>query len=123
LYKILPLRNGFGLMEERGNRNRFISLIFLDLFQHSLQKLHTVRHIVEIPKIILNKADPTTFILKDFNWNSFQICQIVDNEIIIGERTQIGFRAESFHGKYVYALVWHNENRERLNVRMLYMPS
>jgi hypothetical protein len=87
LIKIVPLKDRFGLLEEYGDTNSLISLISLDLSRYSLQKLHTVEYpTFDIP-VIINKADTTTFMLnlEIDNRRSSQICEIVDNTIIIGD--------------------------------------
>jgi hypothetical protein len=122
---IYPLKDGFGLLGEYGNGNYFISLIFLDIYRHTLRKLHTVEYPNIIIDIVVNEADPITFILNSriIDECSTRICKIVDKTIIIGERIQIGFHPKCFYGKFVYALNWPNEdeNDNGLDVRVLNM--
>jgi hypothetical protein len=109
LINIYPLKNGFGLLEERGNRTHFISLIFLDLPQRSLQKLYTVEcYIIDI---VINKADSTTFLLRHvIDRESFlQICKITDKKIVICDVIDIDFSPGYFYDRDIYALDWYEE--------------
>jgi hypothetical protein len=113
-------------MEEYGNQNSFISLIFLDISRHSLQKLHTIEYPAIVIQIIINKADPTTFILNYRNngrWSK-RIFKIVEETIIVGEivEIQIEMNPIFFHDKCVYSLKRiHGNGEYRINVRILYV--
>jgi hypothetical protein len=103
---IYSLKDGFGLLKERKLNNSFISLIFLDLTRGSLKKLHTLEYPYSID-IVVNKADPTTFILDNhinYNESFYQVCKIVDNTIIIGDVVNIGLYPDWFYDKCVYGL-------------------
>jgi hypothetical protein len=86
-----------------------------------LQKLHTVKYSTDDIQIIVDKANPTTFLLN--NEESKRICKTVDKKIIIGEIVEIDFHPACFYDKCVYFLKRENEEGENLDVRMLYLPS
>jgi hypothetical protein len=110
---IYPLNNGFGLLEEEGETSSFVSLIFLDLYRGSVQKLHTVEYLSNYIHVVINKADSTTFILNNRinDELSSQICKIVNDTIIFNNVVDIEFYPECFYGKYVYATEWTYEVR------------
>jgi hypothetical protein len=111
------------LLDERGHENSFISLIFLDLHQLSLQKLHTIEFSFRNVKIVVNKADLTTFILThnidDDDELYWRIGKIVDNAIIVEDMIKIDFTPEYFYDKCAYLTKWHNERGEYIKVRVL----
>jgi hypothetical protein len=119
---IYPLKDGFGLLEERASKDSFISLIFPNLCRGSLQKLQTVKYPSDWIKIIVNKADPTTFILNDLNNDeqSTRICKIVDKTIIIGDVVEIGFYPYCFYNKFVYGLNWYERDEDSVEVGFLF---
>jgi hypothetical protein len=104
LLDFYPVKDGFGLLKEKGEINSFISLIFLDLHRHCLKKLHTIEYQGDNIQIVVNKADPTTFILthRIADERSSRMCKIVDSAIIFKEVVEIDFSPECFYGKYVY---------------------
>jgi hypothetical protein len=116
LIEIYPLKDGFGLLNEEGDRNYSISLIFLDLYQHTLKKLHTVEYNTHDIEIIVNKADPTKFILSVGSYLDVYICKIVENRIIIGDRIEIDVCMNCFYGDNVYALDSYDSD-EHLEVK------
>jgi hypothetical protein len=121
LDNIHPLTNGFGLLSESDDFNSFISLIFLNLPQRSLQKLQTIEYPCNSIRIVVDKADPTAFLLKYHTrdqW-SLKICKIVDNTIIIGDVFQVGLYLDYFYDKCVYSLKDYDENGQSLKVRIL----
>jgi hypothetical protein len=95
------------LLKEYKSGNNCISLVFLDIRERSLQKLHTFEY--PTSTIFVNKADLNTFILT--NGEFIQICKVVDNTIIIGERIEIeiDLNPSCFYDKCVYALTWNDE--------------
>jgi hypothetical protein len=101
-------------LEEREDEKSFISLISLDIHQHILKKFHTIGYPIRNTKIVVNKTDPTTFILD--SEESTRICKIVDKTIIIDERVDIGFHPRLFYGNFVYALKLLDEYFRRLEV-------
>jgi hypothetical protein len=112
------------LLKEHGDGNSFISLIFLDLCERSLQKLYTVEYSSSDIDLLVNKADSTTFILDDpNNQEESKICKIVDKTIIIGDVVEIDFYPDCFYDKSVYFLNWKDENEEDLDVIMLDVSS
>jgi hypothetical protein len=116
---IYHLKDGFGLLKEYGENNSFISLISLDLHQHTLKKLHTFNSSSPWPYIFLNQTDSTTFLLThyiDDEW-SCQICKIVDNAIIIEKVIDLNFSPDCFYHKYVYGLKWLS--KDNLIVKIL----
>jgi hypothetical protein len=121
LDNIHPLTNGFGLLEEREHPNYFISLIFLDISRQSFHKLHTVEYPTHNMQIIINKSNPTTFLLNDRNGDEkfSRICKITDNTIIIGERVNITFSPACLYDKYLYSVERYDENSRYLDVRIL----
>jgi hypothetical protein len=122
LSKIHPLKDGFGLLNEYGDGNYFISLMFLDLCRCSLKKLDTAESDIH-SNVIVNKADPTTFLLNDLNneEQSLRMCKIVEKKIVIGDITEIDFYPGCFYDRCVYGLKGGNENRRFLDVRILYI--
>jgi hypothetical protein len=72
-------------------------------------------------KIVVNKADSTTFLLDDEE--SWKICQIVEEKIMIGHVVEIGFHPDCFYGNCIYKLSWSDGNIQARNVRMLYLFS
>jgi hypothetical protein len=114
------LKDGFGLLKEIGNGRSFITLVFLDLRRRTLKKFHTVEFDIYLD-ILVNNADPTTFILEDLNEDKefSRICKIVDNTIIIENMVEIDFFTESFYDKSVYGLKRRDENFQHINVRVL----
>jgi hypothetical protein len=105
LHKIYFLKDGFGLFNEVGNESAFISLIFLDIFRSSLQKLHTVEYPSYQIDIYVDKANPTMFILNDEE--SMRICKIVGKTIIIGDEVDIDFIPDCFYNKRVFYVNWN----------------
>jgi hypothetical protein len=108
------LKNGYGLLKERIHGNSFISLIFLDLYQHTLKKLHTVEYPTTDIQIVINKADSITFILNDGDF--MRICKIAEEKMIIGEMFEITFNPNCFYGKYLYRLEWNDGNETRVSL-------
>jgi hypothetical protein len=106
-FAIYPLKDGFGLLKERGGGNYVISLVFLDLCRRSLQKLHTVEYSSWFNYICVNKADPTTFLLNEGEF--IQIYKVVEKKIVIGEKVEINLYLTCFYDKCVYGLEWNNE--------------
>jgi hypothetical protein len=124
--EIYSLKDGFGLLVEYSSSRYFISLIFLDLYQRILKKLHTIEYSSYYINILINKTDPNTFILDDraVRGRSTRICKIVDKTIVIGDVVDIGFHPDWFYDKCVYSLKWYDEDPiEVLDVRILYMLS
>jgi WD40 repeat protein len=115
---IIPLKDGFGLLNEIGNKDDCTSLIFLDLSRGSLQKLHTIKQHSSWCKIVVNKADLTTFLASR---ESTRIFKIVDKTIFIWDKVEIDFHPESFYGKYIYGFKLYDENGIMLNVRISYL--
>jgi hypothetical protein len=110
LTNIHPLKNGFGLLSEHGDNNSFISVISLDLHKNTLKKLYTAEHPSRY--VVVNKADPSTFLLIDsidYSEWSYQVCKIVDNTIIVGDVFEINFNPSCFYDKHVYATNWRDE--------------
>jgi hypothetical protein len=122
LNKIYPLKDRFGLLEERENSKSFISLICFDLYRPSLRKFHTVEYPSELIEIVVNKDDTTMFILNESNNNFSRICKIVNNTIIIGDAIEIGFNPDSFYDGNLYGLDRY-KNDENIEVRILYCSS
>jgi hypothetical protein len=120
LDNIYPLKDGFGLLKERGDGSYFISLIFLDLHHQTLKKLHTVEYLSYYMNIFVNKADSTTFILNDEL--PTQICKIIDKTIVIGDLIEIDFYPQAFYGGNIYSLKLYDRDGRRLDVR-IYMYS
>jgi hypothetical protein len=125
LNSISHLKDGFGLLKERsysyyfdGKRDYFISLFFLDLHQQTLKKIHTVKYHSNFIRIFVNEADPTTFILNDYNRKSSQICKIVKEKIVFGEIIEIDFYPTAFYDKRIYGLKCYDDNGENLAVRL-----
>jgi hypothetical protein len=121
---IYYLKDGFGLLKEYDN-NYFISLISLDIPRRSFQKLHTVEKPFNYFEIVVNKADPTTFLLNHDirnRWSS-RICKIVEKRIIIGEVVDFKFYSDYFYDKIVYFLKRRDEELGDLDVRISYLPS
>jgi hypothetical protein len=110
-------------LKENGRTNSFISLVFLDLSRCSLQKLHTVEYQSDNIEIVVNKADPTTFLLNDLNneEQSLRMCKIVEKKIVIENVIKINFLLDCFYDRCVYGLKRRNEDRRFLDVRILYM--
>jgi hypothetical protein len=109
-----PLKDGFGLLGERRNQTSFISLIFLDLHQPDLQKLHTVEYPSDHINMFVDTADSTTFLLNGLNDNDMltRICKIVDNTIIIGNVAETNFFPDCFYHGCVYYLELNREDNE-----------
>jgi hypothetical protein len=115
LINVYPLKDGFGLLKECGrDENSFISLIFLDRCRGSLQKIQTIEYPIGSIKIVINKADPTTFILSNREFS--QICKIVDKTIVIGEMFELSFNPNCFYGKCLYRLEWNYNNQTRVSL-------
>jgi hypothetical protein len=125
LIDIYSLKNGFGLLKEIGKTNAFISLILLDLSRRSLQKLHTIEYNTDDIEIVVNKADPTAFILNHYiNDERFsQNCNVVEKTIIIGDLIEIEFYPECFCDKFVYGLNCYksDEDSKRVSIFNLYL--
>jgi hypothetical protein len=121
LLEIYSLKDDFGLLRERGNTDSFLSLIFLDLDRHSLKKLQTIIYLGDI-NIVVNEADPTTFILEyfiDVEEMASQVCKIAEKTIIVGDSVDIEFSPQAFYDKWIYGADWTNENHDFLDVRIL----
>jgi hypothetical protein len=93
------------LKEREGVDTCFISLISLDLNQHTLKKLNTIQYQGDNIKIVINQADPTTFILTlDIDDELItRICKIVEKRII-EDVIEIDFYPECFYGNYAYMI-------------------
>jgi hypothetical protein len=117
------LKGGFGLLKEEGETSSFVSLVFLDLSLGSLHKFHTVEYPTIDIEIVVNKADPTTFILTHYinNEQSSRIFKIVEKKIIIEDVIEIDFSPDCFYDKYVYATEWIDDEGEEIDVRILKM--
>jgi hypothetical protein len=122
LMNVLSLKDGFGLLAEREDNTCFISLIFLDFYEHTFQILHTVTYSSNYINIFVNKADPATFILRYpvDNDSSTRICKIVEKKIIIGDVIEIDFSLNCFYGKYIYGLKWRYEDGKAMPVKLIY---
>lgn len=120
---IYPLKDGFGLINEYDNNTTyFISLIFLDLQNHALKKLHTIEYHSSWIYIVVKQSDPTTFLLEDRNTRerTVRICKIVDSTIIIGDMIDIGFSPDCFYDRHIYGTKWRYDMDNYLLVRILY---
>jgi hypothetical protein len=107
-FDIYPLKDGFGLLSEKRETNWFISLIFLDIHQHTLKKLSTIEHSSQYIQIVANKTDPTKFIWEDDK--SWKFGKIVNEKIVIFEdATKIGFYPGCFYGNCFYGLNWYKD--------------
>jgi hypothetical protein len=117
-FAIGHLNNGFGLMKEYGDSHSFISLIHLDLSRGSLEKLYTIEYPTTNVKIIVNKANPTTFLLTRNidNERVSRICKIAENTIINGDIVEITFTPNCFYGKCLYRLQWNNNNERQVSL-------
>lgn len=124
-FDIHYLKDGFGLLEEHGNRNSFLSLIFLDLSQQTFKKIHTVEHRSISSKIVVDKADLTTFLLTYYIGGErvSRICKIVEKTIIIGEVVDTSVHPDSFYDKYVYFFKRYDQNGRESIVRILYLST
>jgi hypothetical protein len=128
LVSLYPLKDGFGLLEEGVvGGTFFLSLVYLDLQQHTLTKIHTIEYPFDAVDIFVNKADPNTF-LAQYHFNDewiMQIGEIVEKTIIIGDVINIDLfpRAlfpRAFYGKYVYFLHWYQcRGKNRTGVSFL----
>lgn len=116
---IYYLKDGFGLLEERGDENYFTSLIFLDLHKCSLQKLYTIKYPSRPIQIIVDKTDPTTFLLRDINNDGIQICKIVDNSIITGDVFEAKLFSRAFVDKCVYGLKSYYTNYKEVRLLLI----
>jgi hypothetical protein len=114
LAKIISLKDDFGLLNEEGKGNSFISLISLDLHQRSLKKLHTIEYSSHYIDIAVDKADLTTFLLSD--GKSTQICKIVEKNLIIGNVVEIKCFPNYFYDKCAYWLYWNYKNNKEVGV-------
>jgi hypothetical protein len=88
-----------------------------------LKKFHTIEYPTIHIKIVVNKADPTMFILDysiDNNW-ILQVCKIGKKTILIGEKFELDFDPDWFYDKCVYTLNWYED--EDRDVRILYKLS
>jgi hypothetical protein len=123
LIRIVYLKDGFGLLQELGDSNSFISLIVLDISRCSLQKLHTVEYPSDYIGIIADKADPTTFLVNDYNRNAntSRTCKIVENKIIIGDVARVDFDSSCFYDKCVYGLKWYYRDHIRVSLLFTYL--
>jgi hypothetical protein len=112
-------------LEEEGETNSFISLISLDLSLGSLHKFHTVEYNANNIRILVNNADPTTFLLTHYinNERFSRMCKIVEKKIVISDITEIDFSPDCFYDKYAYGLDWYRdeEDGEYIQVRVLKM--
>jgi uncharacterized UPF0160 family protein len=110
---------------ERGHRNSLISLIFLNFHNQTLKMLHTIEHSSDWIDILVNKADPTMFMLNDSidnRWSS-RIYKIVENMIITCDVIETDFYPLCFYDKCAYAIKWFNEDGKDLEVGVLYMSN
>lgn len=98
-------------------------MICLDLCQLSLKKLNTVEYPSPFISILVNKADPTTFLLINYIGDSefVQICKVFEKAMITGDVVNIGFYPDRFYDKCVYGLNWYydDEYRKEQDVRIL----
>jgi hypothetical protein len=115
------------LLKEEGETNSFISLISLDLSRCSVQKLHTVEYPTIDIEILVNNADPTTFLLTHYinNERFSRMCKIVEKKIVISDITEVKFYPDCFYDKYAYGLDWYRdeEDGEYIQVKILSVSS
>jgi hypothetical protein len=118
---IYHLKDGFGLLKEYGDTISSISLIFLDLYCGSVQKLYTVECPSCLTTIVVNKTDSTTFLLtyRIDDEQSSRIYKIDDNAISVKDVIEIGFFPKWFYDKFVYGVTWPYEYVGFLEVRIL----
>jgi hypothetical protein len=111
-------------LEEYENGTPFISLIFLDIRGRSLQKIFRLEYTFYLSKIIVNKANPSMFLLNDPNIGVSQTYKFTKNAIII-DAVDIDFCPQCFYDKFVYALDWSDEDEDDqgLCVIILYLFS
>jgi hypothetical protein len=98
-------------LREYGETNSFISLIFLDIYRGSVQKIHTIEYQGDNIQIVVNQTDPTTFLLIHHieDERALRICKIVNNAIIIENMIETDFVPKCFYGNYVYSFGWYEE--------------
>jgi hypothetical protein len=100
--RIYHLKEEFGLLKQYRDGNYFISLIFLNLHEPSLQKLCRIEYRFNDVNIVVDKIDPTIFLFKNEQYK--RICKIVTKTIIIGDVIGIGFYLDYFYDKCVYSI-------------------
>jgi hypothetical protein len=120
LTSIQPLDDDFGILIEFQNEMSFISLIFLDLYAQTVQKLTTIEHRCRYAVILVNQSDPSQFALDfdiDGEW-SIQLCKVVKTEIILTEVINLPFGLSHFYDGRIYGFV---EDDDGMIVRDLHV--
>jgi hypothetical protein len=122
LISIYPLDDDFGLLKERQHKGDTcsISLVFLDLYGRKLEKVTTI----EYPAhniIIVNKIEPTEFLVCSDLDNTVQICKVEKINIIFGEIFDINFCPQSLYDGRIYGSGWiYDEKVMSLLFRFLF---
>jgi hypothetical protein len=94
------------VLTEFGNANYFISLILPNFCRRNFKKIQTIKYLSRSFQFIVNRADPTTFLLTYYinNERYIQLCKLVEKEIIIEDSIKIDFYPNYFDDKHIYTL-------------------
>jgi hypothetical protein len=123
LISIHPLDDDFGLLKERQHKGDTcsISLVFLDLYGKKLEKLTTITYPSRYIFIIVNKIEPTEFLVCSDLDNTVQICRVEKISIILGDMIDIDFRPQSLYDGQIYGSGWiYDEEVMNLLFRLLF---
>lgn len=103
----------FGLLVERGevmpeNTAYFISLIAFDFYDVTCKKFETIEYHSSGLKILVNKFDPSKFILllRINGEISARICNVVKKEIVVGDQIALPFEFDSYFDGSLYVFHW-----------------
>lgn len=84
----------------------FLSLIWLDLYDATCLKLQTIEYRCRYLSIIMNKLDPTEFVVKLRIGNDFfaRICKLLGKKMVVGEAILVPLSFDSYFEGNFYEL-------------------
>jgi hypothetical protein len=112
------LFGSFGLVIERAdnrgvNSFYFVSLIELDFYGVSCEKLQTIEYRCDCIEILVNKFDATDFVLRlDTNGGFLaRVCKLVNKSIVVGDQIELPDYFKSYFGEFLY-FIWHSNRAD-----------
>jgi hypothetical protein len=89
---------------ERLNSLYFVSLVALDFYNVTFEKLHTLEYSCSGVEILVNKFDSTNFVLRLWTDNGYvaRICKINKKSILVGDPIYLPRYFESYFGGFLY---------------------
>jgi hypothetical protein len=107
-YYIHHLADGFGLLLESNWQDScyFVTLIALDLHAKIVHKFETVEIRGREIKVVVNKDEPTEFVLGlSVEGEIFvHFCKVVKTKIVVGNAIRVSFIPQALYNGHLYAL-------------------